>query len=274
VDNLNRVTQKTSWIFLEQPTGTGYSVGKSRVTSNGAAEDVVDFLGTVLSMQFPYKGKHVLLLGRPLHIAGESYAGHYVPAVGAMIVDKSLTSFFNLKSVMIGNGFVDAVLLIGGVEKLFCGTHPILTAPVPAEDLSARCGEMAAWRLQCLQAINNCRGAVVYCPVAYAACEELWGFKWAPFLEKDIYDFTKPASRERMTFYSGPARSFVKDRSKSWGADKTISWSAVSNVMTSNFKNSGDWFRSYQPELERILNENINVLLYGVSTTASSCSIR
>jgi len=40
--------------------------------------------------------------GNAFHIAGESYAGHYVPVIAAEILKKG---YINLKSVMIGNGF-------------------------------------------------------------------------------------------------------------------------------------------------------------------------
>jgi len=39
-----------------------------------------------------------------LHITGESYGGHYVPAIADFIAKKKNPDF-NLKSVMIGNGW-------------------------------------------------------------------------------------------------------------------------------------------------------------------------
>lgn len=43
---------------------------------------------------------------RPLYIAGESYAGHYIPAF-AKIIKHYNNPDMNLKGLMIGNGWVD-----------------------------------------------------------------------------------------------------------------------------------------------------------------------
>lgn len=46
------------------------------------------------------------LSGREIFVTGESYAGHYIPAIGSYIVDNPNKNI-NLAGVAIGNGWVD-----------------------------------------------------------------------------------------------------------------------------------------------------------------------
>ena len=46
------------------------------------------------------------MMGNDFYITGESYAGHYIPNFALYLLKKD----FNLKGVMIGNPYVDAVL--------------------------------------------------------------------------------------------------------------------------------------------------------------------
>ena len=46
---------------------------------------------------------------RPIFITGESYAGHYIPAIGAHIIEQKNPQI-NLVGLAIGNGWVDPYL--------------------------------------------------------------------------------------------------------------------------------------------------------------------
>ena len=84
------VTNKYSWnnnanvIFLDQPVNVGFSYtgGKSPTTSDGAAEDVYAFLQLFISTYSKYSTL-------PFHVTGESYAGHYIPAIGHTILENN-----------------------------------------------------------------------------------------------------------------------------------------------------------------------------------------
>lgn len=69
-----------------QPAGVGFSTeaGKTVNSLSQGAEDFVMFLELFFEA-FP------ALRGRPLHIAGESYAGHYVPYYVARLLEKGTT---------------------------------------------------------------------------------------------------------------------------------------------------------------------------------------
>ncbi|XP_059067725.1 serine carboxypeptidase 24-like [Cryptomeria japonica] len=99
--------QVANTLFLESPAGVGFSYSNtSDDYKNGTDENTaVDSYTFLLNWfeRFPqYKN-------REFYIAGESYAGFYIPELADTILKNnySRTSFLNLKGVMIGNGLMN-----------------------------------------------------------------------------------------------------------------------------------------------------------------------
>ncbi|XP_039764568.1 venom serine carboxypeptidase-like [Pararge aegeria] len=107
-----------SLVFIDNPVGSGYSFTEH---PDGFAKDMATY-GTHL-----YEAVSQLLQifpelrTAPLYVAGESYAGKYVPALGMEIhKHRDLPgSDINLKGLMIGNAFVDP-------SEIANVTHPYL----------------------------------------------------------------------------------------------------------------------------------------------------
>jgi len=113
-DNLSLKINPFSWnsfsniIFIDQPVGTGFSYADSVldyvVDEEQVAQDLYVFLQNFF-LQFP-KYSHL-----PFYVIGESYAGHYVPALSYRILrgnqrhDGPYT--INMQGLGIGNGWVD-----------------------------------------------------------------------------------------------------------------------------------------------------------------------
>jgi len=53
---------------------------------------------------------HPEFKGRDFYIAGESYAGHYIPAISHYLAFNTTDLTLNFKGVAIGNGWVDPVV--------------------------------------------------------------------------------------------------------------------------------------------------------------------
>ncbi|XP_076951057.1 serine carboxypeptidase II-2-like [Bidens hawaiensis] len=95
-------------LFVESPVGVGYSYSNtsSDITNNGDKRTAADTLQFLLNWleRFPqYKG-------RDFYIAGQSYAGHYVPQLSQAIVrynKENAGSPINLKGYMVGNALTD-----------------------------------------------------------------------------------------------------------------------------------------------------------------------
>eukprot|EP01017_Pseudomicrothorax_dubius_P039852 TRINITY_DN6168_c0_g1_i4.p1 TRINITY_DN6168_c0_g1~~TRINITY_DN6168_c0_g1_i4.p1 ORF type:complete len:439 (-),score=84.20 TRINITY_DN6168_c0_g1_i4:144-1460(-) len=90
-------------VFVDQPRGTGYSRTKGLdydFTEGQIANDFYTFLVGFLQQHPEYEG-------RPMYITGESYAGHYIPAISKKIVEEKNPKIA-LVAAGIGNGWVSA----------------------------------------------------------------------------------------------------------------------------------------------------------------------
>jgi len=98
--------QRATLIFLESPAGVGFSQANVTETSYSDVFTTGDqfFALTVFFSRFPKLAKN------PFYIAGESYAGIYIPNLAAGIdannreVGPSDPTYINLKGIMVGNG--------------------------------------------------------------------------------------------------------------------------------------------------------------------------
>ncbi|KAK4050424.1 Cell death protease [Microbotryomycetes sp. JL201] len=89
-------------IFIDQPVGTGYSYAATNQYVHElpeAADHVVEFLSQFYKV-FPEFIKH------DTYIAGESYAGQYIPYIAKAILDSTRIAT-RLKGLLIGNGWID-----------------------------------------------------------------------------------------------------------------------------------------------------------------------
>lgn len=158
-------------IYLDQPVGTGYSYGaETTLTLAALADDVFAFLQLWLR-RFP------AYAARALHLAGESWGGHYVPHIGAHVhaqngrlvhAPRAGQVRVPLASVALGNGLTDPRAQLASTAGYLCGGAPV--PPFAAGD--PRCAAFrAAWppcgRMidACYRFQNNatCAPATVYC---------------------------------------------------------------------------------------------------------------
>ena len=108
-DDLSLAKNPHSWnnnanlLYVDQPVGTGFSnVASSldyKTSETGVAKDFYEFLTKFLEQNPEFKG-------RDLYITGESYAGHYIPAIASYYIKQDVQDM-KLKSVAIGNGWTD-----------------------------------------------------------------------------------------------------------------------------------------------------------------------
>ncbi|GAB2234925.1 hypothetical protein Droror1_Dr00004196 [Drosera rotundifolia] len=121
-------------IFLESPAGVGYSYGNSSTIFNSTgdsstANDAYVFLVKWLDRFPQYQS-------RPFFIAGESYAGFYVPELAYTIQlnNEQNTSgpFINLKGIIVGNPLLDIQMdNVGEFDYLW--THGLISDETHAQ---------------------------------------------------------------------------------------------------------------------------------------------
>ncbi|KAL5992712.1 hypothetical protein ACLOJK_013631 [Asimina triloba] len=117
-------------IFLESPAGVGFSYSNT-TTDYGlsgdrrTAQDSYTFLVNWLERFPQYKS-------RDFYIAGESYAGHYVPQLAQTILrNNKITkqTVINLRGIAIGNAWIDDETSVRGMYDFFW-THALMSDEV------------------------------------------------------------------------------------------------------------------------------------------------
>lgn len=242
-----------SVIFLDQPVGVGYSYteGEEISSTAAAAKDVFIFL-ELFFQKFPKFTKN------KFHIAGESYAGHYIPAFASEIINNADRSF-ELTSVLIGNGITDPLIQYKYYRPMMCGEggyKPVLT--------TEQCEKMDRDYPLCATLTRACYAVqnAFTCVPAGLYCERLF----APYQETGLnpYDIRKECPDGGLCYVEQDYideylnLEFVKD---AVGAE-TESFTGCDETVFRNFILSGDGMKPFQQYVAELLEKDIPVLLY------------
>ena len=100
--NPNSWNSFANLLYVDQPIGTGYSKGgvHDARSEEEVAADMAIMLKGFIEQNPEYKN-------RDFYITGESYAGHYVPAIAYYLLTTATDVELNLKGIAIGNGLTD-----------------------------------------------------------------------------------------------------------------------------------------------------------------------
>eukprot|EP01018_Ginkgo_biloba_P005861 Gb_10864 [translate_table: standard] len=119
--------QVANTLFLESPAGVGFSYSNTSTDygqsgDKRTAEDSYTFLLNWFERFPQYKS-------RAFYIAGESYAGHYIPELADTIIkrnNQSQNSYINFKGIMVGNGIMNSETDNKGSDD-YLWTHALIS---------------------------------------------------------------------------------------------------------------------------------------------------
>jgi cathepsin A (carboxypeptidase C) len=236
---------KANLLYVDQPVGTGFSHAKDPThyarNEEMVAENFYRFL-------LKFLAKYPSLAGRDLYITGESYAGHYIPAIADFIVQHPDSSL-NLKGVAIGNGWVDpydqypAYVEFAKLNNLISTpTYYLLTA-----------------------AMKACQGLIKtgLWPIAFYECQlsstAIMGNPLSPSF--NLYDIRKKCDSPPLCYDFSNMDKFIarEDVRKELGVEKR-SWTSC-NMVVHTFM-LGDWITNLQSSVINLLNNKVKVLVY------------
>jgi cathepsin A (carboxypeptidase C) len=235
-----------SVIFIDQPVNTGYSYSKSNSTdSTLAASDDMYALLTLFFHEFPEYAK------QDFHIAGESYAGHYIPGIGHRMVTAS-DNTINLKSIMVGNGLTDPLTQYAYYRPMACGEGGYKAVLDQSE-----CKAMDDALPSCQSKIQKCYdGEKEPCRTAFQECNSAF---FNPYTNTgaDVYDI-RPDSKP---IESGSEKWLNTDKVMEALGVEVSGYSECSNDVYAGFEESGDWMQPIHLYVPDILAK-IPVLIY------------
>ncbi|KAF9979025.1 hypothetical protein BGZ73_007126 [Actinomortierella ambigua] len=258
-----------SVLFLDQPANVGFSYGDTVGSSTAAAQDVYALL-QIFFAEFP---KYQRL---DFHLAGESYGGHYVPAIGSLIHEMNQYLSHNpqsthaglygdlqpirLESLMIGNGLTDARLQYPWYPEMAYNNS---YGPVVDE---AGYLEMQRHVPTCVDMIERCynTNSALFCLPASIYCEKVTNPAFKTGLNP--YDVRLKCGDSNLCY---PIISAIQDylnrpevqHELGVDADKS-KFESCNNGVGFRFGLTGDVMKPSQRQLIPLLNDGIRVLLY------------
>jgi len=242
-----------SVIFLDQPVNVGYSYSGSSVSNTVAAGKDVYALLTLFFSQFEEYSK------QPFHIAGESYAGHYIPVFASEILSHKNRNI-NLQSVLIGNGLTDGYTQYEYYRPMACGEGGYKAVLDEGE-----CRAMDNSLPRCQSLIKNCydSGSVWSCVPASIYCNNAF---IGPYQRTgmNVYDIRGPCKDSSNLCYPqlGDISNYLnqKDVMEALGAE-VDSYDSCNFDINRNFLFQGDWMQPFHRLVPGIL-EKIPALIY------------
>lgn len=90
----------TNMVYIDQPAGTGFSLGPSTVVSEfDVARQFMDFWRRFM--------KTFDLQNRKIYLTGESYAGQYIPYIASQMLDQDDDEYFRVAGIQINDPYIN-----------------------------------------------------------------------------------------------------------------------------------------------------------------------
>ena len=261
------VVRESSWteaghvLWLDQPAGVGYSYGEATDKNEKmVSEDAYYFL------QAFYK-KHPEYAANPLFVVGESYGGHYAPAIAHKVFEENKNVAdglieINLGGVAVGNGLTNpaeqykwyaemAYKNSHGIKTVSEDTYNTMTSAIPTcEALINKCNDGDS-------VLNSfaCQSAFIVCNTAETSPYQMSGL--------NPYDIRKKCESPPLCYDFSNVNTFMNldsTREALHVSDKAGEWESCN--MGINMKFHSDWMHDFSPYIGDMLNGGIPVLIY------------
>mmetsp|Transcript_62492 Transcript_62492/g.140927 ORF Transcript_62492/g.140927 Transcript_62492/m.140927 type:complete len:484 (-) Transcript_62492:85-1536(-) len=252
---------KANVMWLDQPAGTGFSTGSPTMhNQTQVGDNVYKFLQALFADSELSK-----FAKNPFFVFGESYAGHYVPAVTHRIwqgIKNKEGLAVNLKGLSVGNGLTDPaeqykwyaqMAQDGGKSEGGSLAHGVINS-------SFTIGAMKLAAKACVAAINKCNaGSDVSCTTAYAICN--YG-EVVPYevTGRNPYDMRIPCEHGHLCYDFSHVDTFLNSAAvqKQLGVSKK--WASCNMLVNVQFQR--DWMHNYHTLLPDMLADGLRVLIY------------
>eukprot|EP00956_Cyclotella_meneghiniana_P005539 scaffold7120_cov49-Cyclotella_meneghiniana.AAC.5 len=256
-------TESAHVLWLDQPANVGYSYGQDNDTNEEMiSEDAYYFLQAFFQSEDGQKYKN-----NPLFIVGESYGGHYAPAIAHRIwrgnnnVQEGLLTL-NLAGLAIGNGLTNPEIQYQYYSEMgFNNSHNLQVI-----DENTYNGMKTAEPL-CVKGIQECNNGdgmlnTFSCQAAFLGCNAALT---TPFRLTGLnpYDITKECGDNPLCYDFSHIETFMNlpDTKQKLHVDThNPSWQTCN--MGVNMEFHTDWMKDFSGYVADLLNADIPALIY------------
>jgi len=256
-------TESAHVLWLDQPADVGYSYGAGNDKNEEMiSEDAYFFLQAFFKSDAGSKYKN-----SPLHIVGESYGGHYAPAIAHRVWrgNKEMKDgllHLPLAGVAIGNGLTDPEEQYQWYgEMAFKNSHGIKAISESTYD------SMKTMEPGCKMQIHQCNKGDNFfdsaaCQTAFISCNMALT---TPYRMSGLnpYDISKKCGDNPLCYDFSHIETFMNQQSTKDAlhvADHAGKWQTCN--MAINMKFHTDWMKDFSPYVRDLLNDGIPTLVY------------
>ncbi|KAK0444660.1 serine carboxypeptidase [Desarmillaria tabescens] len=252
----------TNIFFIDQPVGTGFSYGETVSTTEDGGRDIAAFISIFFESFSQFEG-------RPLHMAGESYGGRFLPFFASAVYDNNALLRrngrppINLKSVVIGNGLTDSIKMVLSYFDMECTS---VSFP-PILSISTCISRCENWMQDaCIDVFDS-----MNCGAAYSFCRAAIGTPYAR-TRMNPYDMSRECDGDFFETECYPMRKYISEylsipsvRSL-LGVDPGVpeNFSACNYDIINNFSASQDELHPTitKDHIAALLERGVRVLVY------------
>ncbi|XP_071932759.1 serine carboxypeptidase-like [Coffea arabica] len=257
-DGLSLVWNNFGWdkisniIFVDQPTGTGFSYSSSnddiRHDEKGVSNDLYDFLQAFFR-------KHPEYAKNEFYITGESYAGHYVPALAGRVNQGNKNKegiLINLKGFAIGNGLTNPLIQYKGLPD-YALEHKLIS--------QSYYNGMQESVTECEEAIEACgTSGTDSCETAYELGNEIFDDILSSAGNINYYDIRKQCEGQLCYDFSNVENFLNQDTVREALGVGHIEWVSCSSTVYDAMVD--DWMRNIEVDVPALLEDGIKLLVY------------
>ena len=244
--------QVSNLLYVDQPIGTGFS--------NGGIHDARSETEVAADMAIMLKGfveQNPEYAGRDFYITGESYAGHYVPAIAHYLEFTAKDVNLNLKGIAIGNGLTD----------------PFAQYPAYAT-FSYENGLISkAWKDVMVGGMKACQGLIYESQHKESRILDVAALEFCQILADsvignplhpkfNVYDIREPCDTPPLCYDFSQSDTFLNSAE----VQKTLGVTGRKYVECNQMVHTyllGDWMTNLMPQVAEILDKSdVEVLVY------------
>ncbi|CAL9083438.1 unnamed protein product [Musa textilis] len=244
--------QASNLIYVDQPTGTGFSYSSDkrdiRHNEKGVSDDLYDFLQAFFA-------EHSEYAENDFYITGESYAGHYIPAFASRVHQGNKDKegiHINLKGFAIGNGLTDPAI------QYKAYTDYALDMGIIKESDYKRINKIYP---ACELAIKLCgTSGTVSCLASYLVCNTIFSSIMRIAGNANYYDIRKQCEGSLCYDFSNMEKFLnLKSVRETLGVGDIEFVSCSPTVYEAMLT---DWMRNLEVGIPALLEDGIQLLVY------------
>jgi len=261
-DGTDTITNPHSWnsnanlLYIDQPAGTGFSYGTGLDhDEKGVARDMYDFLQQFMQ-------KHSKYNELDFFAVGESYAGHYIPAVTHEVWknNNNLPAGaikIKLTGTAVGNGLTDPAIQYKYYKDMIVSTnnHKAAVGGVVHAAMEAATPVCEAAIAACDTVQATCIAAIEACNMGLLIPYTLTGM--------NPYDMRIKCAKPPLCYdFSNVGTYLDRPEVRATLGVGERKWSDCNHLVAIAFELGGDWMQPYQQMIPDQLESGIRVLIY------------